>query len=617
MSSKLHVHNTACMAFKDESHLLGHRCNDGCGIYRTYSAAGPFINCRGTDTSGLHWLGSVLHIQHHTYPPPTLTLLDPASPHAAHAIPSPPAILLYTHKSWSFYRFDVTLPMLPPGGGSTGARKITYSVQGVEPGEFWVPGREEGWHWAFYSCNGFSNTMTDKEKDDMGFGNLWDDVRARHQANPLHVMVGGGDQLYNDEVFDLAPLKQWLKIPDRKTRNTAPFTPEMQRAVADFYFLHYLNHWMHPGINYAFSSIPQLNMWDDHDIYDGYGSYPADLMYCPVFQGVYREARLFYLLFQQHTTDRLPARENEIRVPWQNPPRYPTVPPVGSEINATLSIVARIGPSTAIVALDARSCRTINTIVPEETYDAVFGAVEKLAAASGGRLQHVVLLTGVPVVYPGFGEALEELVAMVSSLKTSKPHTSAEAIVDMLGIGGLMGQMFDEPMYLDDMRDHWGAKGHMAEKARLIKRLQSLAQTYGVRVSLIGGDVHLACTGRLRNKKMLPKEADPHYMLQVVSSAIVNTPPPDILVAKLAVGAAGDLGDPVPGTCERLRATFEDKFKVKAKLLNSRNWCTVQESRVGVVGDKKALNFTLIVEHEKKHHQPHLFTCTAPPLHKR
>lgn len=41
--------------------------------------------------------------------------------------------------------------------------------------------------------------------------------------------------------------------------------------------------------------------WDDHDIFDGWGSYPDDLQNCPVFQGCFQAARRFYLLFQQHT----------------------------------------------------------------------------------------------------------------------------------------------------------------------------------------------------------------------------------------------------------------------------------------------------------------------------
>lgn len=51
------------------------------------------------------------------------------------------------------------------------------------------------------------------------------------------------------------------------------------------------------------------------------------------------------------------------------------------------------------------------------------------------------------------------------------------------------------------------------------------------RVSFVSGDVHLAAAGRLYSfPKITHLASDPHYMPQFVSSAIVNAPPPDILV---------------------------------------------------------------------------------------
>lgn len=44
-------------------------------------------------------------------------------------------------------------------------------------------------------------------------------------------------------------------------------------------------------------------IWDDHDIFDGWGSYPPSLQSCPVFSGVFFVARKFYLIFQQHAAE--------------------------------------------------------------------------------------------------------------------------------------------------------------------------------------------------------------------------------------------------------------------------------------------------------------------------
>lgn len=39
---------------------------------------------------------------------------------------------------------------------------------------------------------------------------LWRDVLSQHAKVPLHAMVGGGDQIYNDEVFSGKLVQEWL-----------------------------------------------------------------------------------------------------------------------------------------------------------------------------------------------------------------------------------------------------------------------------------------------------------------------------------------------------------------------------------------------------------------------
>jgi hypothetical protein len=44
------------------------------------------------------------------------------------------------------------------------------------------------------------------------------------------------------------------------------------------------------------------NIYDDHDIIDGFGSYPRHFMKCPVFSNLGRVAFKYYLLFQHQST---------------------------------------------------------------------------------------------------------------------------------------------------------------------------------------------------------------------------------------------------------------------------------------------------------------------------
>lgn len=45
-----------------------------------------------------------------------------------------------------------------------------------------------------------------------------------------------------------------------------------------------------------------INIFDDHDIIDGFGSYPHQFMECPVFSNLGRAAFKYYLLFQHQSS---------------------------------------------------------------------------------------------------------------------------------------------------------------------------------------------------------------------------------------------------------------------------------------------------------------------------
>ena len=59
----------------------------------------------------------------------------------------------------------------------------------------------------------------------------------------------------------------------------------MAEEATHFYFTHYRQHWCSSHLAEALACIPQVMMWDDHDIFDGWGSYPHALLTCSVFQG--------------------------------------------------------------------------------------------------------------------------------------------------------------------------------------------------------------------------------------------------------------------------------------------------------------------------------------------
>lgn len=49
--------------------------------------------------------------------------------------------------------------------------------------------------------------------------------------NPIHVMIGGGDQLYNDAVWEVPALVEWLRVGEKTTQLAHPFTQDMVNQV--------------------------------------------------------------------------------------------------------------------------------------------------------------------------------------------------------------------------------------------------------------------------------------------------------------------------------------------------------------------------------------------------
>lgn len=61
--------------------------------------------------------------------------------------------------------------------------------------------------------------------------------RARSGARPVHALIGGGDQLYNDNVWALPEAEAWLATPSHWTE---PAPPALIASAEKFYLDSYL-----------------------------------------------------------------------------------------------------------------------------------------------------------------------------------------------------------------------------------------------------------------------------------------------------------------------------------------------------------------------------------------
>jgi hypothetical protein len=170
-------------------------------------------------------------------------------------------IRLHAERGVTFWRFNLEIEL-----GSTQAR-IAYRINRGPAIGFWVPAKGETMNMMFHSCNGFSLSVDSKEF--CGPDPMWRDVLNNHQTRPIHVMIGGGDQIYNDAAMrDTTLFRQWTESRNPLQKRHASFSSELQNELEQFYLDRY-SMWFSQGLfGMANSQIPMINIWDDHDIID-------------------------------------------------------------------------------------------------------------------------------------------------------------------------------------------------------------------------------------------------------------------------------------------------------------------------------------------------------------
>lgn len=98
-----------------------------------------------------------------------------------------------------------------------------------------------------------------------------------------------------------------------------------------------------------------------------------------------------------------------------------------------------------------------------------------------------------PVIYPHIPAAESALSFLQGSGR------SRYGIIQMMQKTGLADSLisqFGTVDILDDLMDHWTAKGHVQERAYMVHMLQELAAVRGFRFTFLSGDVHVASCGK-------------------------------------------------------------------------------------------------------------------------
>lgn len=573
---------------------------------------GPLLNYRymsGQSTDNPSWHGSVLIVTTPGQQQPQLIVRGAAIDY----IRQVDGVKLYEDPKSAFWRFDIQVPFLPqesrwdyeiPGAKYIDSKK-TASASSKS---FYIPSKTQSMRIMFHSCNGFS---VGTDTDAWSGCALWNDVLRMHEQKPFHVMIGGGDQIYNDGVRVDGPLRPWTDIGSPHKRKHFPFNEELRAKCDEYYFDNYVRWYGTEPFSFANGQIPQLNIWDDHDIIDGFGSYTDHFMRCAVFRGIGGIAHKYYLLFQHHlpppkstfttdapqtvhanehgtaSADAVQLNDAFVKTGDEHEPSYIIGSKPGPYVEErSRSMYCQLGARIAFVGIDARTERTRHQINYPETYDQIFQRTSAELQANPA-IKHLILLLGVPIAYPRL-QWLENILQspVIGPLRFLNKRFGVA--------GGFFNQFDGQVDLLDDLDDHYTAHQHKTERRELIQRLQDLAKRHGVRISILGGDVHLAALGRFfSNPKLnIPVEQDWRYMANIVSSAITNKPPPSAVANLLA--SRNKIHHLDHDTDETLLNLFDkdpghgrENVKNKTKDKNhctmpSRNYAIIAESHNGI-----------------------------------
>lgn len=501
---------------------------------------GPILRLSGTLEEGDSYRGSIMLLVEGPVPPITYKV-GSEQPSLTGQFPG---TVYHEIDNLKFVRYEVRLDL------TDAAQRVRYEINGVSKPQFqfFLPARTDSMNVMSFSCNGFS-LATDTSQYKLS---LWLDVLRKHSEQQYHVMLGGGDQLYCDAIkMHVELLKPWLEMESARQKRKVKVTPEMLAEFEQYYlsaYTEWFGHGYWRGKNggtlqsmfpYALAQIPSVNIFDDHDIIDGFGSYKDKTMAQEVFLTIGNVAYKYYMLFQHQMSPEEPAHGND--------PLWIVSKSTGAFIKQkSHSVFMRLGREISLVGIDCRTERRLTEILPDSTYKQIFARLEA-EIARAPETKHLLVMLGVPILYPRL-VWLEWLLTLRMLMPIRK--LAEKGVIQK----GLVNEFDGGVEVLDDLNDHWCSKNHKRERNLLLQRLTQFGARHGVRITILSGDVHLCCFGRLKTKMHLHPhahmlegvdideknrdvtanpESDPRLIFNVVSSAIINAPPPDAMASLL------------------------------------------------------------------------------------
>ncbi len=318
---------------------------------------------------------------------------------------------------------------------------------------------------AFLSCNDVDGEPRGRKPMDM-----WERaLRTAVGAEGASFAILGGDQVYADSI------QHEVKRVER--RGGVISSEHLARRFGE----EYLHFWGWPAIRAFMAHMPCLMMWDDHDIYDGYGSHGDE------------NGKVQKLLFKAA------SEAFDLHQGVHNPPALAR----GTHKAFAFTLARR-----AFLVLDGRTRRRV---LGDDAHSesAVLGDDQwgdlKAWLARQDDVSHLVVVTGVPLVF------------------LPPPRSALSSLSTLFG-----GD--------DDLRDQWSSADNRIDQLRLVGTLFEFRKRTGASVLCVGGDVHAAAVGTVHSndkRYLRPGESDAQ-VYQLVASGIARKAAPGLLYGSVA-----------------------------------------------------------------------------------
>ncbi len=397
------------------------------------------------------------------------------------------SILLHHH----FYRFSFDLPK------KQNEYQVEYQILSGNDAlsdqhqrtswQFAVASQKEVPNIGFASCNGSSKQHPSKLSSSEFV--MWDKMKQLHEkeGERIHLLLMGGDQIYADSVWDEVPFIDSLKkrnwygkrILTEDIVASCTLDPkeqqELENQLREFYEQLYIDSWSDKNMSYMLASAPNLMIWDDHDIVDGWGSYSNKFQSSVVMQLIFSIAKAYFEIFQARTSRNSALISN-------------------SDFTQKTSF-----RNFEIFLLDNRTFRTSKKVMSKQQFVDVDSELKKPQFVNIppeiADERVICFVVPVPIAHLDYHRIAEKALTI--------PFTKD----------------FRHSMH-DDALDHWDHDNHKKEQIKLLELIFAAGKRHKVKyLCIVSGDVHTA------GAATVTQDQSKRYATQLVSSGTVHAPP--------------------------------------------------------------------------------------------